>query len=362
MDGKFKNVKIEYHILQTFPVTCLNRDDVGSPKSAIVGGVKRARVSSQCWKRQVRLALHDSGIGIAVRTKRVQDLILKKYDEKYGMHAADEERKAKEIADALSDDTLLFFSLQEAEKLADFIKMKDVPEGPKDEKKSKADAKNLAKDIAKYLKDESKEKKGLDGLDVALFGRMVAKAPSLDVEGSASFSHAITTHKVSSEVDFFTAVDDEMPDDCSGSGHMGAVEFSSGTFYRYVSLNLGVLCENLGNEDDVEKAVEAFTKALYSAVPSARQRTLAGYCPWDYAHVYIRKGQEMQLSFDAPVKPNGNGYLAQSISEMENRLEKNKSLMGSLFGEIGVYVYGDSEEHGIDGLVSKLSTIVKELQ
>lgn len=362
MDNKFKNVKIEYHILQTFPVTCLNRDDVGSPKSAIVGGVKRARVSSQCWKRQVRLALHDSGVRIAVRTKHVQYLILEEYKKKYGTCDADVERKAKVISDALSDDTLLFFSTQEAEKLADFIKMNEVPEESKDEKKSKASTKNLAKDLSKYLRDENKDKKGLDGLDIALFGRMVAKASSLDVEGAASFSHAITTHKVSSEVDFFTAVDDKIPDDCSGSGHLGAIEFSSGTFYRYVSLNLGVLCENLGNEDDVEKAVEAFTKALYSAVPSARQRTLAGYCPWDYAHVYVRRGQEMQLSFDAPVKPNGNGYLSQSVSEMENKLERNKSLMGSLFGELGEYVYGDSEQHGIDGLVSKLSSLVKEQQ
>jgi len=45
---------IELHILQSFPVSCLNRDDLNSPKTAVFGGVQRARVSSQCWKRAIR--------------------------------------------------------------------------------------------------------------------------------------------------------------------------------------------------------------------------------------------------------------------------------------------------------------------
>ncbi|WP_227655814.1 type I-E CRISPR-associated protein Cas7/Cse4/CasC [Klebsiella pneumoniae] len=71
MTTPFRNTRIEFHILQSFPVTCLNRDDVGAPKSAIVGGVSRARVSSQCWKRQVRLALPDFGIRLGVRSKKL---------------------------------------------------------------------------------------------------------------------------------------------------------------------------------------------------------------------------------------------------------------------------------------------------
>ena len=45
---------IELHVLQSFPVSCLNRDDVGSPKTAVFGGVNRARISSQCLKRAIR--------------------------------------------------------------------------------------------------------------------------------------------------------------------------------------------------------------------------------------------------------------------------------------------------------------------
>ncbi|MCM6326640.1 type I-E CRISPR-associated protein Cas7/Cse4/CasC [Klebsiella pneumoniae] len=75
MTTPFRNTRIEFHILQSFPVTCLNRDDVGAPKSAIVGGVSRARVSSQCWKRQVRLALPDFGIRLGVRSKKTASLL-----------------------------------------------------------------------------------------------------------------------------------------------------------------------------------------------------------------------------------------------------------------------------------------------
>ena len=72
INNPLKNVRVEFHILQSFPVTCLNRDDVGAPKTAIVGGVQRARVSSQAWKRPVRIAMHEFGakLGVRIGTKR----------------------------------------------------------------------------------------------------------------------------------------------------------------------------------------------------------------------------------------------------------------------------------------------------
>ena len=75
MTNPYRSLRVEFHIFQSFPVTCLNRDDVGAPKTAIIGGSTRARVSSQCWKRQVRLALHELGIPLATRTKLISSLI-----------------------------------------------------------------------------------------------------------------------------------------------------------------------------------------------------------------------------------------------------------------------------------------------
>ena len=348
MENKFKNIKIEYHILQSFPVTCLNRDDVGSPKTAFIGGVKRGRVSSQCWKRQVRLAMHDAGIPIAVRTKHIAELILEYLDSDNNKYV----EAAETVASALSDDTLVFFSNSEAELLAKYIIENEIKE----------DVKKLADKLHKYLKEEIKANRGIDGMDVALFGRMIAKAPSMNIEAAASFSHAITTHKVSSEVDFYAAVDERLTEDKKSRNHIGVLEFMSGTFYRYVSLNLGVLYENLGDEDAVIKATEEFTKALYMAVPSARQKTQAGYCLWDFAHVFVRKGQEIQLAFDSPVKSEGNGYLAPSIKMMEDNLTRNKKLMGKIFGEIGEYIFGDSSDHGIDGLIGFINKTLEDIK
>ena len=353
----FNGIRIEYHILQTFPVTCLNRDDVGMPKTAVVGGVERSRVSSQCWKRQVRLALKDSGIKLAIRTKRIADLV--------SAACTGEMTKAKSayieaVAKTLSDDTLIFISNNEIYALAGYI------DGISD---YEAEIKNVSKkktpgELWKVMKPALlKEFDDLNGIDIALFGRMVANATDMDIEAACSFSHAITTHKIASDIDYFTAVDDFKSEaEDSGAGHIGSSEFSSGTYYRYVSLDLGLLSETLGDEANIKRAIEAFTKALYIAIPAARQKTMAGYCPWDYAHVLVRHGQGMQLSFDKPVKNiEHDGYVEPSIHAMESELDRIRSLSGSFWGEIAGFVFGKDKDFSIDGLCDSLCSVIDSL-
>ena len=110
---------IEFHILQSFPVTCLNRDDTNSPKTAVVGGSTRARVSSQCWKRQVRLALRDQGVRLATRTKKI-DALLAKACLAAGATAAQAEACGKKMAEELAKDTMVFISEGEAAAFAEF--------------------------------------------------------------------------------------------------------------------------------------------------------------------------------------------------------------------------------------------------
>jgi len=346
-DNKFKNSRIEFHILQSFPVTCLNRDDVGSPKTAIVGGVTRARVSSQCWKRQVRMSLHDFGIKLAYRTKHIDELILKAISDTEG-----NSEKAKKCAEAISlsisKDTLLFISESEAKLLADYAKSIGF-----DAEKVKL------VDIEKLLKGSIH--KAVDGIDIALFGRMVAQAASLDVEAAASFSHAISTHKVTNEVEFFTALDDCKSEGEQGSAHMGSLEFNSATYYRYISLDLGQLYSTLGNEEAMYQAIDAFIKALYVAVPSARQTTQSGASSWDFAKTLVRSGQRLQLAFETPVKARDGGYLAASIEALKETLAKKEKLSGSLFGKIAEFTFGEDENFTIDNLVSSINKTVKAL-
>ena len=343
MTNQYTNTRIEYHILQSFPVTCLNRDDVGAPKSAIVGGVPRARVSSQCWKRQVRLAMQDFGVKLGVRTKKAEEMFTKACLKA----GANEEQAAacgEKIATQLTDDTLLFVSDTEAAAFATYAAEKEFDV-------SKIKDKELAKVAKKALNP------AVDALDIALFGRMVAKAADMNVEAAASFSHAISTHKVSNEVEFFTALDD-LPGEDARSAHMGSLEYNSATYYRYISLDLGQLTQSMG-EQDLKKAIAAFTKALFVAVPDARQTTQSGASPWEFARVLVRKGQRLQVPFETPVKAREGGYLNPSVESLKGYLDKKEKLTGSLYAKLGAYEWGENEDYSVDDLVADLQSHVE---
>src|SRR5690625_3783516 len=343
MTNTYTNTRIEYHILQSFPVTCLNRDDVGAPKSAIVGGVPRARVSSQCWKRQVRLAMQDFGIKLGIRTKKAEEIFVKACLDA----GADEAQAATcgaKIASQLTDDTLLFVSDTEAAAFAAYAAEKEFDE-------SKIKDKELAKVAKKALNPAE------DALDIALFGRMVAKAADMNIEAAASFAHAISTHRVSNEVEFFTALDD-LPGEDARSAHMGSLEFNAATYYRYISLDLGQLAQTLGEDADLKPAIEAFTKALFVAVPSARQTTQSGASPWEFARVMVRNGQRLQVPFETAIRAKDGGYLRPSIAALKTYLDKKENMMGSLFGKLGSYDWGEDENYSIDHLIADLQSHV----
>lgn len=344
MDNKnpLNNTRIEFHILQSFPVTCLNRNDSGAPKTAIVGGVNRARVSSQAWKRPVRLAMQEYGTKLGMRTKHISEIITKKCIEE---NASEEQAKncGDIIASHIGKDTLLFFTETEAKAFAEYAAEKDFDATNLKEKETHKVAKkalNLA----------------MDGIDIALFGRMVAKNADLNIEAACSFSHSISTHKVNSDLDFFTAVDDNPMgiDTVSGSSHIGFLEFNSATYYRYVSLDLGQLYQSLSGQN-MASAIESFVKALYVAVPIARQSSMAGFSAWDYAKVLVRKGQALQASFEKPVKAKGEGYLEPSIEALNYDLAKKEQVAGSLFGKKAEI---ELPPNNIDDLIAQLQTFL----
>jgi len=229
---------IELHILQSFPVTCLNRDDVGAPKTAIFGGCTRARVSSQCWKRAIRTYAkeHKRGLFGADRGHFFAERIVEVLK---GMGV--EDTKSQEVGEQLATflgkqnakykaghktDVALFFSPGEIRAIATAAKSQ-LDENGKVEPKKGA--------LAKAIKDAQPK----DIADIAVFGRMVASDHTLMMEGAGLFSHALSTHAVSNEIDFFSAVDDMKSENDEGAGHIGTLEFNSACYYRYVGLNRG---------------------------------------------------------------------------------------------------------------------------
>lgn len=319
---------IELHILQSFPVTCLNRDDMGAPKSAVFGGAQRARVSSQCWKRAIRMLAveRNAGAFAGQRGHYIAKPLGEKLVEK-GLSQADAVKYAEEVCaflgkqdskgkDAFKTSVSLYMSPGELEAIACEIS-KQVSEGGKVEIKKggvkKAIEAALPRDMA----------------DVAIFGRMVADDHSLMLEGAGMFSHALSTHKTSSEIDFFSAVDDLKPEDSEGAGHIGTLEFNAPCYYRYIGLNLDLLrdSDHLGHftAEEFGKVLETFLRSCIEAVPSARKNSMFGQNPPSFVLALRREGQPLSLAnaFEKPVRPSGGSGLAQPSREVLEEYWKN---------------------------------------
>ncbi len=358
-----RGLKVEFHILQSFPVTCLNRDDVGAPKTAVVGGTIRARVSSQCWKRAVRIMMRElmgeDNFHLGKRTKYISQLVAKRCQE---LGANKEQSKVcgdaiasklsgkKDERDSNQTDTLLFISPSEIEKICQFLKEKGFSHGV---------IKNVT--IKDMLELRSGSRSAMDAYDIALFGRMVAVEPILNIEGATSFSHAISTHKIVNEIDFFTAVDDEIQEkeDETGSAHMGILEYNSATYYRYVGVNVTQLYETFGEDKGMTiDAMRYFIKALFLAVPTGKQASMAGLSGWDYARIYVRRGQGLQVMFDSAIRQGEHGgYLKKSREFLRKYLEEKERLYGSLFRKVSMFEIGEGAENGvkcIDELIDKI--------
>lgn len=313
------SIFIDFHILQTVPPSCVNRDDMGSPKTAIYGGAVRARVSSQAWKHAMRTEFKQlfAEEELGNRTKYVVEMIEKEMIAS-GCDLDDKKRHARAV-DALKlaginltskkdepekADALFFMSKKQAKAIAEHAVVLDL----KDKE---------SKDI---LKNDLKEN---PSVDIALFGRMAASDPTLNFDAAAQVAHAISTHAVQNEYDYFTAVDDLQEDDNAGAGHLGTVEFNSSTLYRYATVNASELVKTIGKANTAE-TVKKFGQAFICSMPTGKENTFANRTFPDTVYITIRKDQPVNLcgAFEAPVKRSDNGYAILSEKKLAEHSEK----------------------------------------
>ena len=314
---------LDLHILQSVPVSCLNRDDLGSPKTAFFGGVQRGRVSSQCWKRAIREYAHEISPYFKGTRSRLIIEPLKDALVKLGKNEDESLDGAKKIAAVIGKLD------SEAEKKTGALRVKTL------HYTSEAEIKAIAK---KYVElDDAKKavaKVGVDVLkdaaDLSLFGRMVANDHSLTIEGAAMFNHPISTHKVDNELDFFAAVDEWKKGEDAGAGMTGTLEFNSSVYYRFAALNLDMLAdkEHLACMTTVERksVVSAFIQATLEAVPgmtssnSGRKNSMNGYTRPSFVLGIVReKGHPIQFvnAFEDPVWSGvGRGMIKTSIDKL----------------------------------------------
>jgi CRISPR system Cascade subunit CasC len=291
---------LELHIIQSFAPSNLNRDDTNAPKDCFFGGVRRARISSQCIKHAVRnhfaaaelLAPDELGSRTRLVRAKIAERLAKKgtADQAQAVAAAAVEAVGFKITDDGETQYLVFWGPDEIDALAKLAlkywdDLVNLAPAAKDEevKRGKAKKKDLAKGITDDFRELAKKVLGIPkAADIALFGRMLADVPEKNVNAASQVAHALSTHKVEMEMDFYTAVDDLQTlesEEGAGAGMMGTVSFNAACFYRYANVHYDELVKNLKNDADLaRKTVAAFIKSSLEAIPSGKQNTFAAVC------------------------------------------------------------------------------------
>lgn len=393
---------LDIHVVQTVPPANINRDDTGSPKTAQYGGVTRARVSSQCWKRAIRKYFLDNGdrYEVGIRSRDIPQYIaekIRKKDESLTLEQAISlVEKNLRVATKKGDneikfgkdhklEALFFISHKQADKFAQACLDIDVDkeklekalkeELQKDlnEKLQKAlnkdpaiDKEKLQKDLNKKLQKVLKEKlqkalkeklqeplKENPTIDIDLFGRMLANDPSLNVDASAQVAHAISTHAVESEFDFYTAVNERMPEDNAGAGMpgtieynattvddlapednagagmLGTIEYNAATLYRYANVSLHEFYKQLNkNKEETIKAVKLFVRAFVNSMPTGKINSFANQTLPQAVIVSLRADRPINLvsAFEKPVQSE-NGYVNKSIQKLFEEYTKCEKIL-----------------------------------
>lgn len=373
---------IEIHALQNFAPSNLNRDDTGAPKDALFGGTRRARVSSQCTKRSVREyfrgLIEQDVLGVedvAVRTKRVLDALTQALV-KMGHLEDNAVQKARLALAAMELPTkddgkseyLLFLGQREISGIAAVIHEKwesiTATAGVAAEGKKPGKAKRqAAQDADPELKTAlNKVFNGGKALDVALFGRMLADMPEKNQYAACQVAHALSTHAVEREFDFYTAVDDLKPEDTAGADMMGTVEFNSACFYRYAVVDWEKLVSNLQGDGDLQaKGLRAFLEGFVVAEPTGKQNTFAAHNVPEFVAITVRRNaapRNLANAFETAIRVKRDESLTRKSADA--LVQKGKALQAAYGGNEQTFIL-DLTGAKLDGFgksVASLSLLI----
>lgn len=324
---------LDINVLQSVPASNINRDDTGAPKTVIYGGALRARVSSQSWKRAMRedfnRTLTDGG-KYSLRTKQLPKLIAKEYTKLHpDLDYYQALLQAAEVCEATKSVTQ--FDINKIDDIR-----KEAPLGP-DSKTlptlktlamlTPSEIKTFAEGTDQYRENPSKITKKISKqlakileesrpLDRALFGRMVASNKDLSIDASVQVAHAVSTHEIQREYDYFTAVDDVTRD--SGAAMIETTDFNSSTLFRYGNVNIDGLINNSESTEDAIAGLKLFLKSFVLSMPTGHENSFANKTLPQYVLFTLRDDTPVNLvsAFEDPVEAN-DGFIDPSISAFE---------------------------------------------
>lgn len=300
---------LDVHAIQTVPPSNINRDDTGSPKTAQYGGVTRARVSSQSWKKAIRQYFLDNGDlkNVGIRSLEIVRYLAEKIEDI-------DESITNEIALELAEKTLntagvttkdkkakalFFISSVQAEKLAE----------------AAVKGETNTKELKELLKNDP-------AIDIALFGRMVADDPKLNEDASSQVAHAISTHAVQTEFDFFTATDDFSSSEDAGAGMLGTIEYNSSTLYRYANVAVHEFYRQIGNKDLVINSLKLYVEAFVKSMPTGKVNTFANQTLPQAILISLRADRPINLvsAYEQPII-SSKGYVEESVAQLKKEYE-----------------------------------------
>lgn len=330
-----KNLYADIHVLQTVPPSCINRDDMGRPKTAVYGGAERAIVSSQAWKHAMRVQMRENGVlETGLRTKQVKNKVAAAIAGKD--YPADEaDRMAGKVLELLfqfdkkkPDEivTLFFISPQEVDRTAEIAiqyhtALKDNPDKKALEKLTKEYGDKLKKALSSDVSP-----------DIRLFGRMFADDPDLNVDAAAQVAFAVSTHKVETETDFYSALDEvkEKP----RAGYIDTKEFDSSLLYRYANVDAVQLCDTY--HDSTPTVVREFVRAFVTSMPTGMMNSYANRNLPGYVCVCLRTDQPVNLveAFEAPVRRSDSGFMQPSKEALKQYADNLYSVYGAPAAQI----------------------------
>lgn len=335
---------IQLHILTSYPPANLNRDDLGRPKTAKMGGVDRLRVSSQSLKRAWRTSsIFEQALSghIGSRTKEMGLKIYSRMKEK-GIDHEQALEWSKPIAGVFGKlktlskkdkDNLKKLSKEEREKkeLVE-LEIEQLAFVDTEEENALNELADRIADRKEYADSDELNllRKKVGAVDIALFGRMLASSPAYNVEAACQVAHSISVHPVAIEDDYFTAVDDlnDGRDD-AGAAHIGETGFAAGLFYSYICINRELLVKNLGGDESLaNRAVKAFVEAAVKVAPEGKQNSFGSraYASYLLAEKGNQQPRSLSVAFLKPV--TGDNYCEDSIAAFNRQMENMDKVYG----------------------------------
>ncbi|MFI9780495.1 type I-E CRISPR-associated protein Cas7/Cse4/CasC [Streptomyces sp. NPDC051956] len=340
---------LDLHILQAVPAANLNRDEFQDPKSITYGNAERTFVSSQAWKRPIRLAVEDELGEYAARTRTLAHVLadrLKDTDwpdtladfaaaqvvlsaKKDGLkHEPDFRTKAMlYLPQAVLDDLAALCQDNRAE-LEEALATHTAEAADDSKKKRKEPAPVLnSKQVAHHLTRRT--------ASINLFGRMLAELSDGHVEAAVQMAPAFTVHRSAPQPDYFTAVEDWPQPGDRGGAHLETAFLTAGVFYRFTTINITELLNNLTRDahpDTARDLIELFTWHFIMAMPGSRKTATAPHTIPDLVHYTVRDARSISYSaaFEQPVQADTRGgHLAPALTTLTNYATAIDRLVGT---------------------------------